>query len=221
MKQKSTKILLAMIIIILVAGTIMLFTKGLSFDLKLQDSQKVEITIGKTFEKEDIKNITKEVFGTQPVLIRGIELYGEAVSITTTQISDEQKTELVNKINEKYGTTISTDDVTIEQIAHVRGRDFIKPYIVPFIIVTVIILACLMIRYYKLNGAKVLFQSISIIVLAQLVLLGIILITRMPIGRYTIPVILIVYILSTYICTTKFDYNLENLSKKIKVTEKK
>ena len=69
----------------------------------------------------------------------------------------------------------------------------------------------LAIRYYKLNSLKVLAQSIGIIILAQLVLLGIMAITRMPIGVFTIPMILFVYMLSTYVCTTKFESDLEKL----------
>ena len=210
MKQTKTKILIALIAIILIAGTVMIFTKGLAFELKYQDSQKVELNIGKTFEEKDIKSITNDVFGKQPVMIQAIEVYKDAISITTTQITDEQKTELVTKINEKYGTEISADDVTIEDIAHIRGRDIIKLYIMPFSIATVIILAYLAIRYNKLNSLKVLLQTAGIIVLSQLVLLGIMAITRMGIGEVTIPAILVVYVLSTYICTRKFDTDLEN-----------
>ncbi len=210
MKQTKTKILIALIAIILIAGTVMIFTKGLAFELKYQDNQKVELNIGKTFEEKDIKSITNDVFGKQPVMIQAIEVYKDAISITTTQITDEQKTELVTKINEKYGTEISADDVTIEDIAHIRGRDIIKPYIMPFSIATVIILVYLAIRYNKLNSLKVLLQTAGIIVLSQLVLLGIIAITRMGIGEVTIPAILVVYVLSTYICTRKFDTDLEN-----------
>ena len=210
MKQTKTKILIALIAIILIAGTVMILTKGLAFELKYQYSQKVELNIGKTFEEKDIKIITNDVFGKQPVMIQAIEVYKDAISITTTQITDEQKTELVTKINEKYGTEISADDVTIEDISHIRGRDIIKPYIMPFSIATVIILAYLAIRYNKLNSLKVLLQTAGIIVLSQLVLLGIMAITRMGIGEVTIPAILVVYVLSTYICTRKFDTDLEN-----------
>ena len=215
MKHKSTIILTIMIVTILIAGTIRIFTKGLAFDLKLQDTQKVEMVIGQKFEKKDIKDIAHEVFGKQPVLISTVEVYEETASITTTQISNEQKTELIKKINEKYGTDIKEDDVTVEQVSHVRGRDFIKPYIVPFVIATAIILVYLMIRYYKLNSAKVLLQSAVIIALSQLVLLGVIVITRMPNGRYTIPLVLLTYVFSTYICTTKFDKKLSE--NKVKV----
>lgn len=209
MKQKSTKILVALIAIILVAGAIIIFTKGLAFELKYQDNKKVEMNLGKEFEEKDIKEITNEVFGNQPVNIQAIEVYKDAVSITTTEITEEQKTELVIKINEKYETELNAENITIEEVAHIRGRDIIKPYIIPFTISTVIILAYLVIRYNKLNSLEVITQSIGIIVLAQLVLLGIMAITRMPIGKFTIPTVLLVYMLSTYICTTKFEEDLE------------
>ena len=205
MKQKNTIILTVLIAIILIVGAIVSATKGLAFELKYQDSQKVELNIGKEFKTEDVKQITNEVFDNQPVKIQAIEVYKDAISITTTEISEEQKTNLVNKINEKYETELKSEDITIESIPHTRGRDIIKPYITPFIIITIIILVYLMIRYYKLNSLKVLIESIGIIALSQMVLLGIMAITRMPIGEFTIPMVLLVYMISTYICTAKFE----------------
>lgn len=213
MKQNSTKILVILIAMILVIGAVIIFTKGLAFELRYQDNKKVEINLGKTFEEKNIKEIAKEVFGNQPVRIQAIEVYKDAVSITTTEITDEQKANLVTKLNEKYGTELKAEDITIEEVAHIRGRDIIKPYIIPFTIVTAIVLVFLVIRYNKLNLLEVLTQSIGIIVLAQLVLLGIMAITRMPIGVFTIPTVLVVYMISTYICTAKFDKDLEKLEK--------
>lgn len=214
MKQKSTKILVALIAIILVVGAIMIFVKGLAFELKYQDNQKIEMNLGKEFNEDDIREITNEVLGNQPVIIQAIEVYKDAVSITSTEITDEQKTNIVTKINEKYGTELKAEDITIEKIAHVRGRDIIKPYVIPFVVVTAIILAYLVIRYNKLNSFEILTQAIGIIVLAQLVLLGIMAITRMPIGKFTIPTVLLVYMFSTYICTAKFEEDLERVKAK-------
>ena len=106
MKQKSTKIIIALIAIILIAGIVMTFTKGLKFNLNYANSKKIEINIGKEFEEKDIKEITDDVFGKQPVLIQAIEVYKDAVSITTTDITEEQKKTLITKKNEKYGKEI-------------------------------------------------------------------------------------------------------------------
>lgn len=213
MKQKSTKIIIALIAIILIAGIVMTFTKGLKFNLNYANSKKIEINIGKEFEEKDIKEITNEVFEKQPVLIQAIEVYKDAVSITTTDITEEQKNNLITKINEKYDKEISADDVTIEENANIRGRDIIKPYIIPSAITTVIVLAYLAIRYYKINSLKVTAKSFITIVVAQLLLLSIIAITRMPIGLWTMPTVLAIFIISIYMITTKFDKDLEEKTK--------
>ena len=209
MKQNSTRIMVALIAVIVLAGACMIGIKGLAFELNKQNAKKIKVSIGKQFEEKDIKEITNEVFGKQPVIIEAIEVYKEAVSITTTEITEEQKNSLITKINEKYETELVAENVKIEEKAHVRGRDIIKPFVKPFIIVSIIVLVYLAIRYKKLNLIKVLGQSFGIIVLAQVVLLGIMAITRMPIGKFTASAVLIVYILSTYICTAKFEEELE------------
>ena len=217
MKQKSTKILVILIALILIVGAIMIGVKGLAFELKYQNGKQVEIDLGKEFDIKDMQSITNEVFGKQAVLIEQIEVYKDAANIITTDITEEQKADLVTKINEKYGTELSADNITIEEHSKIRGRDLIKPYIAPLTIATAIILVYFMIRYYKLNSLKVLLKSAGIIVLAQLVLLGIMAITRMQIGELTIPFVLVVYVLSMLIVTKKFDDDLE----KIKVEAKK
>lgn len=209
MKQKETKILVALIAIILIVGIIMICVKGLAFELKYQDNKKIEVNLGKEFEEEDIRTITNEVFDKQPLTIQAIEVYKDAVSITTTDITEEQKSDLIIKLNEKYETELNAEEIEIEEIAHTRARDILSPYITPFIICTIIILVYLMIRYYKLNCLKVLVQSIGIFAIAQLVLLCIMAITRTPIGKFTIPEVLVVYVLSTYICTKKFEQELK------------
>mgnify|MGYP004601873551 CR=1 FL=1 len=216
MKENFKKVLIVIIALLLIAGTIILFSKKLVFGLNYENSQKIEINLGKQFETKDIEKIAKEVLGNQPVLIQPIEVYKDAVSITTSEITEEQKTDLITKINEKYETTISAEDVTIETNAHFRGREILKPYIIPFVITTVIILVYLAIRYHKINSLKVLCKSIGIIAIAQLILLAIITVTRTPINAITMPIALTVYAISTYVCTTIFDKKLEKDTKNSK-----
>ena len=208
MKTKN-KVLILVGIIIIIIGIVITVTKGFNFDLRYEGGKRIELNLQKTFESSDIKQIAKEVIG-QDVVIQKVEIYEDAVSILSKDITEEQKNQIVTKINEKYGTEINAENTEIITVPHTHLRDLAQPYIIPFAIVTIIILVYLVIRYYKLNSFEVLTQSIGIIVLAQLVLLGIMAITRMPIGKFTIPAVLLVYMLSTYICTAKFDKSLEN-----------
>lgn len=206
MKKKTNKILILLMILIIIAGILMIIFKGFNFDLKYQDTKQIEFGLDKQFSISDIKAITDEVLNNEPVLIRKVEVYEDAVNITAREITDEQKANIITKVNEKYGTDLNADEIEIATVAHTKGRDIIIPYVVPFIIATIIILIYMMIKYYKLNSGKVLLKTIGIIILTQILLFSIMAIVRIPIGRLTIPLVLTIYMLTLVWHTT----NLEN-----------
>lgn len=206
MKKKTNKILILLMILVIVAGILMIIFKGFNFDLKYQDTKQIEFGLDKQFSVSDIKAITDEVLNNEPVLIRKVEVYEDAVNITAREITDEQKANIITKVNEKFGTDLNADEIEIATVAHTKGRDIIRPYIAPFIIATIIILIYMMIKYYKLNSGKVLLKTIGIIILTQILLFSIMAIVRIPIGRLTIPLVLTIYMLTLVWHTT----NLEN-----------
>ena len=212
MKQliKSKQLKIILIVLLIIAGIVMIAVKGFNFDLKYQDTQKVELYLETEFNISDIKQITNEVFGNQKVMIQKVEVFEDSVAITTTSITDEQKENLITKINEKYGTELTAEDTQIEDIPHTRGRDIIKPYIIPFAIAIIVTLIYMGIRYYKLNTAKVIAKGIGIMLLTQILLFCIMAITRIPIGRLTIPMVILVYLVTLFAITSKFEKNLGN-----------
>lgn len=206
---KKQKILSVIIAVIIIAGAVVTGVKGLNYDLRYQETKNIELYIAKDFEIADIKAITDEVMGKSPVIIRKVEVYEDSVSITAKEITDEQKQSIIDKINEKYQTELSADSTQIQTIPHTRGRDIVKPYITPFIISTAIILVYMAIRYRKIGVLRTLLKTIAISVIAQAVLLSIIAITRIPVGRLTIPMIVTVYMLTLVGLTTNFEKKLE------------
>ena len=132
----------------------------------------------------------------QKVVLQKVEVYEDTVSILAKDITEEQKGNIVNKVNEKYGIALETDDIEITTIPHTRGRDIIKPYMIPFIIATAIILVYMAVRYYSLGMIKTIVKTGVTIVLAQAILISVVAITRIPIGKFTIPLVLMVYVLS-------------------------
>lgn len=220
MKNMSikSKILIIIMIIIIVAGIIVIGMKGFNFDLKYEKSQKIELYLEQEFEVNDIKDITNEVMPGKQVIIQKVEVFEDTISIIAKEITDEEKSNLITKINEKYGTELSADSVEIENIPHTRGRDIIMPYVVPFIIATVIILVYMAVRYHKLGSVKVIAKVIGVNILTQIILMSVIAITRIPFGRLTIPMVLVVYLLTMIGMTTKFEKQLEN--KKVEETKK-
>jgi len=211
--SKKQKIILALIAIVIIAGIIVISITGFNFDLKYQEAKEIELNIQKEFNISEIKQITDEVIQGQEVIIQKVEVYEDAVRIIAKDISDEQKTQLITKVNEKYGISIDKETTNINTRPHTRGRDIIKPYITPLVVTTIIILAYLSIRYYRLNSAKVVIKSILSLVLIQILLFSIIAIIRIPVGRLTVPMIIVVYLLTLLGITAKFENNLLKVNK--------
>ncbi len=218
--KKNKKIIIGILIaIILIAGIAITLTIGLNFDLNYQETKQIQLNLGTEFDKNDIKEITDEVFSGQKVMIQTVEVFKDAVSIRTTDITDEQKQSLIDKINEKYESAeIEADSVEIETIPHTRGRDIVKPYIAPFALATFIILVYMAFRYKKIGSTKTILKTLGMVILMQAILLSIIAIARIPIGRVTIPLVLGVYLLTLIGLTTSFE---KQLKTKVSEEEKK
>ena len=207
---KKTKIIIGVIALIIVVGIIITLTAGLNFDLRYEESKRVEFYLETDFNISDIKQITDEVMPGENVIIQKVEVFEDTVSITAKEITEEQKQNLVTKLNEKYGTELSAETTDIETIPHTRGRDIIKPYVGPFMISTLIVLIYMAVRYRKIGVISTLLKTIIISIIAQLTLLSIMAITRIPVGIVTIPLVIIVYLLTLFGITTYFEKQLKN-----------
>lgn len=219
LKKNKNIIIGILIAIIIIAGIAVTLTIGLNFDLKYQETKQIQLNLGTEFNIDDIKQITNEVLPRQNVMIQKVEVFEDAVSIVSNNITDEQKQSIIEKINEKYETAeIEADTIEIETIPHTRGRDILKPYIAPFALATFIILVYMAFRYKKIGSIKTIFKTLGIIILMQLVLFSIIAIARIPVGRVTIPLALGVYLLTLIGITTNFE---KELKTKVSEEEKK
>ena len=108
---------------------------------------------------------------------------------------------------------IKNDEIAINNIPHTRGRDILKPYILPFMIATIIVLIYLMVRYYKLSVKRILLEAVITFSLVQIILFSSMAIIRIPIGRLTIPLVLMAYLLSMLVITNKFERELRKIEK--------
>lgn len=218
---KKQKIVLIISIIVIIVGLIMAFTVGFNFELKMQETRKVELNIQKSFEISDIRNIINGVMPDTQVIIQKVEVFEDAVSIIAKDITEEQKRQLIEKVNEKYQTELSADSIEIVTIPNTRGRDLIIPYILPFAISSAWMLAYMGIKYRKLGSLKTILKVITIIIVSQALLFSLIAITRYPIGRLTIPMVIIVYLFTLKVITTKLEKQLKNKSEQENKKSKK
>lgn len=193
-----------LLICLLIAGIIVIAVKGFNVGLKYSENTQIAINIGKTFEINDIKQITSEVFKGQRVIIQKVELYEDMVQITVKEASEGQINELNTKINEKYELENSIDDVEVVQNANVRLRTLIKPYILPISILSIVTILYAVIVYRKQGILYVLYTTAMAIVAPQAILSSLYAVTRTPINRLTSIIAVVVYIASITITMIYF-----------------
>lgn len=215
--KKSNIIKYIVIFIIILAGIVTTVLKGFNFDLNYESAQKVEIYMGKSFNISDIRVITDEVLPNQNVVIEKVEIFEDMVSIKSKEITEEQKNNLVTKINEKYELENKSEEVNVVVVPHTKFTDIYKEYVVSFSISLAIILVYVAIRFAKIGAIKSIIKTIMSVVLSEAVLMSIVSITRIPVGRITTALILFVYVVSIIYTNSK----LENKLKKEKIEENK
>ena len=191
------KLIRILLICLIIAGIIVISTVGFNVGIRYAENTQININIGKEFEVADIKEITNEVFGkNKTVLIQQVEVYKEMVQITLKDATEEEISNLNNKINEKYELEHEISDVVVTNNPNLRLRDLVSPYILPVMIVSILTAIIAMVIYRELGMWKVLYKIAISIVAPQMVLASIYAITRIPINKITPIVAILVYMLS-------------------------
>ncbi|MBR3002082.1 MAG: hypothetical protein IKF38_00700 [Clostridia bacterium] len=213
-KNKTITIITALIIVL---GLIITLTAGFNVEMITKEHKELHLDIGKDFKIEDIKNITKEVFEGKKVEIQKVEAFEDQVLISVEEITDEQKNNVVSKINEKYGTEIKAEETTINTVPKANLKDYIIPHIMEFVWATVLVVLYMCIRYKKLKVLTVLVQTILGIAIAEAFAFSILAITRIPVGANLVAVMFVIYAVAILALTYMFENNLQ----KIKLEESK
>ena len=190
--MKIKKLLMFSLIVFILAGIIVVLFKGFNIDLQLRSHDTIEYIVGKDFEIKKIEEISKEIFVGKPVVVRVIEVFDDAVSIKSSQITEEEKNNLIVKLNENFGTEYSSEDIKIITNPGLRLRQIIKPYILPSLISFGLIYILYIIRFIKNIGKKVFFESIGLLLLMNLAIFSFIAISRLYINTITIPIVLFI-----------------------------
>ena len=196
----------------------MVWQKGFNKDVPYKDNVTIYVSIGKDFDVKEMKNIAKEVFGNQRVVVQVVELYKDMVSFTIDEASDEDLKpkieELNNKINEKYELENTVENINTVHNPKVKLMDLISPYIWPVCICTLLVFIYAMVRYRKLGSFRTLGKYIVGVVGIELLYLSLIAITRLPINQLVIPIGLLLYTLAIIVVTVKREIKLEKLNEK-------
>lgn len=217
-KIKNPKIIYLVAVLVIIIGIIVTCIWKTNFSLEYSEHTRINVYIGKVFNVEDIKQIAKEVFPNKEIKYQNIETFKDSIGINVKELNEEELALLKEKVKEKYEIEEIDSNVTTMTIPHYRIRYIIKPYIIPVVITTIIILVYVGIRYLKLGIFNVIITLLVRLIVSEAVFISIIQILRIPVGVYTIPIAILIYILVTI--ATVVGYENEATRKK-KQEEKK
>lgn len=207
------KIVLILLICLIFAGIVIVCFKGFNVGLPYKSNINISVYVGKKIEDKDMQEITKEVFKGKQAIVQKVELFEDMISITTEEMSEEElnekKTELINKLNEKYEKEIKDEEIEIVHNPKVKLSSLIKRYILPFGISTIAIVIYQMIRFKKLGATKTLLTTIIVLMLIGLTYTSLIAITRIPINKLIIPIGMAIYVITIIVLNMKYEKKLE------------
>ena len=204
------KSLVLILIVSIIAGLIVIFTVGFNLKVTTKAHQEILVNIGEEYKNEEVKQLAKEVIGNDIEVQKTGDFEDQAV-ISAETISKEQVTEIVNKINEKYGKEISDGSITINDVPAARVSEMFMPQIWSFIIATIIIFVYFAIRYKKQGVARVLLTAIIGLGLLELLVSSIIALIRIPVGQNIVSIIYITYAIAMLVVTTMFEKKAQQL----------
>lgn len=209
--MKKNKIIIILLALVIVAGIIVALTAGFNLDMSTKEHSQIVVKLEKEYNISDIEEMTNEILKDQPVEIQKAGQFEEDIVISSDDITDEQKNDIVSIINEKYETEVDSADVEIVTIPRTRLSDMLTPYIWTFVIATILVVIYFAIRYKQLGIVKAIVLPIILILITEMLTLSIIAITRILIGSSLVSIVFVAYVMPVFACTTIFENKLQKL----------
>ena len=200
--SKKSKIISIILVIIFIIAIVLTGIRGLNVDLNYSEGISILFNLDQQFNTKDIEKLAREIWPDGQIIVQKVEVYDETALIKVSSVSDEQLTNLVSKINEKYGLELEQSDFTIQYNSNVQIRDIVKPYIVPMLITTALIVLYYSIRF---RGVKEILDLLIKLIFAEGILYSIYAIARLPIDVLTMPIGMLVFAGVTIYVTIKHE----------------
>lgn len=201
---KNKKILFIIIpLAIILLGILVLCIKGMNYGLMYGENTQIKVYLDS--EIEDVSNLVTEVFGKNK--IQKLNGVNTDILITVKEASEEQLDSFVTKVNENNGIELTRDDLEVSNNAKIKGIDLISPYVLPSVITSVLVLIYFVIRYKKFGILKITIYTLTVLIGAQLLYLSIYAVARIPVNYWSMPISIIIYVLSIIGLSEFFEKN--------------
>ncbi len=125
-----------------------------------------------------------------------IDEFEDTISIKAKGISDENLENMEKQLKEKYEIAEDIDNMVVVETPASSVYDLVKVYILPVIVTFAIALIYYVVAFRKLGIVKALVEPAVTIIVIGALYVSIIAICRIPVNEFTIPLGLLIYLLS-------------------------
>ena len=193
--MKKKQMIFGIAVIVIIIGIVMKCMLGFNVGFVYGDYTRIDVYMSKAVELDEVKGIIEEIFKGN-YKIEYTDEFSDTVSIKAKGITDEQVKEIENKLNEKYEFEEGANHIVITTIPTMRVYDLIRDYIMPMVLSFVIVIAYFAIAFRKLGIYKSIIEPAISIILIGGVYVSLLVICRIPINEYVIPLGIFIYIAS-------------------------
>ncbi len=200
--SKKSKILSILIILIILVGIIMLATIGFNKSIIYKSGKRIEIRIEKGYIKEEVRQLALEVFADKNIKVQDVEKVNQIASIKIKDYTEEELNNFKAKIAEKY--EMKEDEVQLEEVKvpTTRVRDIVLPYVFSVTLVTILSVMYVGIKNIReKNTINKIVKLLATLIVVSGLYFSIIVITRIPVNEYMMPIALVLYVATLLIGT--------------------
>ena len=144
---KHKNIILCVSVLIVVAGLIYGFATGYTFDIDFKGGTRIQVDLNEVYNNSDVSDIVEQVCGQTPE-VQSTSSGNNSVTITTQTISEEEASNIISALNEKY---TNMGEATTKNVQASYGQELINTAIISVVVSIVLLLVYIAIRFKTLG----------------------------------------------------------------------
>lgn len=152
-------IILAISLILVVAGLAYGFATGYVFDIDFKGGTRIQVDLNEEYNVSELKDIVENIIKQVPE-IQTNSSGNNSVTITTQVISEEESSKVVSALKEKY---INMGEATTKNVQASYGKELINTSIVAVLVSIVLLLVYVAIRFKTLGYTAALSAVLGLV----------------------------------------------------------
>lgn len=202
------KVLALFVVIVLILGILIVTKNGFNYGIEYKGVTELKFMLGQVLDMNEVNSIINEAFNGKELRVQKIDYFNDTVNISVVDPTEEEIQSLLDKLNDRYNQNNDMNSITRVNTANISLAEIIKPYVLPSCIALILAIAYMGFRYRKQNILKAILLPIFGTLIVEALFFAICGIIRLPITIWTMPIALILMVITLTAYAYKFEKNM-------------